>query len=209
MSGEGAPRRGPRLRWLSLAELVGIAALAIAGLGWWDTHREHQQQDRDRAAAASDRAAQSRREALRSSFLLVGQVEADGARIRLASAHPDQVIQTQTLIFPTPIRRDPVETTGNPRLERDWFEGGLKQALRDRRDEGDGPRRVPVGVVTSFVEGGETKTDRSIYVVAFHFRRRVLRGSELELEGVSLLRRAAQGDLQAAVDQAWGHTGGR
>ncbi|MDB5456033.1 MAG: hypothetical protein JWP92_1618, partial [Caulobacter sp.] len=31
------------LRWLTLAELVGVAALVIAGLGFWDSHRERVQ----------------------------------------------------------------------------------------------------------------------------------------------------------------------
>jgi hypothetical protein len=206
MSGGEAPRR-PRLRWLSLAEIVGIAALAIAGLGWWESHREHQQQDRDRAAAASDRAADQRREALRSTFLLVGSVEGDGGRIRLASARPDQVIETQSLVFPTAVRRDPVETTGNPRLERDWFADGLKHALHDRGGKSDAAR-MPLGVATSYVEGGETKTDKSIYLVACRFRSRMLRGAQLQLEGASLLRRGVSGDLSAAVDQAWARTGG-
>jgi hypothetical protein len=191
---------------LSLAELVGIAALAIAALGWWESHREHQQQDRDRATAASDRAADQRREVLRSTFLLTGAAEGEGGRIRLASAKPEQVIETQTLIFPKAVRSDPVETTGNPRLERDWFEGGLKRSLHDRGDKTDAAR-IPLGVVTTYVEAGETKTDRSIYVVACRFRSRVLRGAQLQLEGVSLLRRAVPGDLQAAVDQAWARTG--
>lgn len=200
---ETPPRRRLPVRWLTLAETVGILALVIAALGWWDNHRERLQQDNERAAAERTRAAESRREALRSTFLLVGALDGDGERIRLTSAHPDQVIQTQTLMFPSAVRGDPVETTGNPRIERRWLEDGLKRADRERKANAKGERRVPVGVATTYVEGGEMKTDRSIYAVAYSLQGRFLRGSAVKLEGVSLLRRGVTGDLQGAVDAAW------
>ncbi|HEV2532414.1 hypothetical protein [Phenylobacterium sp.] len=203
MSENPRPRRRLPIRWLSLAELVGIAALVIAGLGWWDNHREREQQDRERIAAARSQSVQARREALRSTFLLVGNLGDDAERIRLSSAHPDQVIQTQTLVFPAAVRGDPVETTGNPRIDRRWLEDGLKKADRDRKPDAGGERRVPVGIVTSYVEAGEMKTDRSLYAVAYTLQSRLLRGSTVKLEGVSLLRRGVSGDLKAAVESAW------
>jgi hypothetical protein len=198
MSESRSSRRLP-IRWLTLAELVGILALVVAALGWWDNHRERLQQDQERAAEAKGRAEGARRESLKASFLLIGQVESGGRRVRLASAHPDQVIQTQTLMFPSAMQRDPVETTGNPRLEADWLEGGLKKA----GVKAGQPRRVPVGVVTTYVEDGEMKTDRSVYAVAATLEGRFLRGSRLTMDGISLVRRGVGGDLQAAVDAAW------
>lgn len=195
---QGSRRRLP-IRWLTLAELVGILALVVAALGWWDSHRERLQQDQERAAEAKVRTAEAKRESLKTSFLLTGQVEAEGRRVRLSPAHADQVIQTQTVIFPSAVRGDPVETTGNPRIEAGWFEDGLKKA----GVKAGKPRRVPVGVVTTFVEDGEMKTDRSIYAVAATLQGRLLRGSRLQLDGVSLVGRGIGGDLQGAVDAAW------
>lgn len=199
MSETQRPRRRPPIRWLTLAELVGILALVVAALGWWDNHRERLQQDQERASEARARASETQREIRKASFLLTGSVEADGRRVRLASAHPDQVIQTQTLLFPSAVRGDPIETTGNPRIEADWFEGGLKKA----GVKAGQPRRVPVGVVTTYVEDGEMKTDRSVYAVAATLQGRLLRGARLQLDGISLVRRGVGGDLQAAVDAAW------
>jgi hypothetical protein len=162
MSETSRPRRRVPIRWLTLAELVGVLALVVAALGWWDNHRERLQQDRERAAEATGRAAEAKLQSLKASFLLTGQVESGGRRVRLASAHPDQVIQTQTLVFPGAMGREPVETTGNPRLDADWLEGGLKKA----GVKAGQPRRVPVGVITTYVEDGEMRTDRSVYAVA-------------------------------------------
>lgn len=201
------PRKRLPIRWLTLAETVGILALLVAAAGWWDNHRERVQQDAERAAAQRSQGAEARRAALRSSFLMVGSLANEGL-IRMSSAHADQVIQTQTLVFPGAVRGDAVETTGNPRIERGWIEDGLKKAERDRKSDTSGERRVPVGIVTTYVEAGEMKTDRSIYAVAYNLKSRLLRGSSVTLEGVSLIRRGVTGDLKAAVDAAWAKQGG-
>jgi len=192
------PRRKLPVRWLTLAELVGILALVVAALGWWDNHREKLSQDQARAAEEKAKAAEAKREVAKASFLLVGDLQGDGERIRLASAHPDQVIQTETLVFPSQIRTDRIETTGNPRIDRGWIEDGLRKAGRE------GAVRVPVGIETTYVDGGDLKTDRSVYVVGATVKPRMLRGAVVKLEGVSLSRRGVSGDLRAAVDAAWG-----
>jgi hypothetical protein len=190
------------LRWLTLAEFVGILAVVIAGLGYWDTHRERAQTDRERAAENRERRAEAQAGALKLTFLMTGTPEAGGDRLRLSAVHSDQVIQTQAISFPTEIRDDTVQTTGNPRIEAGWLEGGLDKALHargDKRHQG----RVPVGVATSFIEDGQPKTDRSIYLIGYSLKPRVLRSDRVELEGLSLVRRGVGEDLQAAVDTVW------
>ena len=74
------PKKRLPIRWLTFAELVGIGALAIAGLGYWDSHRERLQQDHERAVAERDRKAaeaeqgkakaqQAQQDALKHAFL--------------------------------------------------------------------------------------------------------------------------------------------
>jgi hypothetical protein len=199
-----APKPGKRLpiRWLSLAEIVGIAALAIAALGYWDTHRERTLTEKERAQQAQEKKAEARAGALKLAFLMTGSPEGGGDRLRLSSVHPEQVIQTQSLIFPSEVRGDTAETTGNPRLEAGWIEGGLSKAEHDRgvkKPHG----RLPVGIVTVFIEDGQTKTDRSIYLVGYSAHPRVLRSDKIELEGLSLLQRGVGENVQAAVDGVW------
>ncbi len=195
------PRRLP-IRWLTLAEIVGLAALAIAGLGYWDARRERAQEDRERAAAAQERQAQAKAGALKLTFVLTGDPNPDGDRLRLAAAHPEQVIQTQAITFPAAIRGEAVETTGNPRIEVGWLEGGLAKALRERGDKRT-QGRLPVGIVTVFIEDGQTKTDRALYLLGYSLHPRVLRSDKVELEGLSLVRRGVGEDMQAAVDGVW------
>jgi hypothetical protein len=86
--------------------------------------------------------------------------------------------------------------TGNPRLEVGWVEEGLRKA---KTKEG----RVPVGVLTVFIEDGQTKTDRAVYQVGYSLHSRTLRKAKVELDGLSLARRGVTGDLQAAADTLW------
>jgi hypothetical protein len=191
------PRKRLPIRWLSLAELVGVAALVIAGLGYWDAHRERSQQEKERIAAAAEREAQLKAAAVKPAFLIVGAVDGSGGKVRLTSVHPDQVIQTQTLWFPTLIHADSIETTGNPRIEASWLGGLAKAAGKARRG------RVPVSVLTVFIEDGQTKTDRAIYKLGYTLHPRLLGGPKIELDGLSLTRRDVTGDLQAAANGYW------
>ncbi len=197
------------LRWLTLAEIVGVIALAIAGLSYWDSHRDRQAQEQREDAAdrqhAADAKAQAAREqaetaarAQKLTFLLTGTPNGPGDRIALQPAHGEQVVQTQTLWFPIVVRADKVETTGNPRIEAGWLEAGLRKA-GGKAQAG----RVPVAIETRFIEDGETKTDRSLYSVGYSFRGRLVGGPKLQLDGLSFVRRSVTGDLQAATDGMW------
>jgi hypothetical protein len=198
---ETSPKRLP-IRWLTLAEIVAVAALVITGLSFWDSHRERIRDDHDRAAATAEKQAETQAEAraaaLKQTFVMTGAREDDGAKVRLTSVNEGQVIQTQTVWFPSEIRGDSVETTGNPRLEAGWIENGLRKHAGKARTG-----RVPVGVLTVFIEDGQTKTDRSIYQLGYSVHPRTLRADRVELEGLSLARRKVSGDLQAAVGTLW------
>jgi hypothetical protein len=202
MSDKPAARKRLPLRWLSLAEFVGIVAVAIAALGYWDSHRERAQTDRERAAAEQEKRAEAKAGVLKLSFLMTGTPEGAGDRLRLATVHPEQVIQTQALSFPSEVRGDAVQTTGNPRIEAGWFEGGLDKALHARGAK-QHQGRLPVGVVTVFIEDGQTKTDRALYLVGYSLHPRVLRSDKVELEGLSLAGRGVAEDMQAAIDSLW------
>jgi hypothetical protein len=200
--GETPTERKRRLRFLTLAELVGIAALAIAGLGYWDSHRERTLTERERVAQAQEKKAEVKAGALKLTFLITGSPEGSGDRLKLASVHSEQVIQTQELTFPSEIRGDPVQTTGNPRLEAGWIEDGVSKAEHARGGKGR-KGRLPVAIVTTFIQDGQTKTDSALYQLGYSAHPRVLRSDKVELEGLSLIRHTAGGDAQAAVDTLW------
>jgi hypothetical protein len=204
MSETPKPKKRLPIRWLTLAEVVGLVAVVIAGLGYWDSHRERSFEERERAAAERERMAEARAGALKQTFLMTATPQGSGDWLRLTSVHPEQVIQTQSLIFPTEVRADSVETTGNPRIEAGWLEAGLAKAEKARGRGGkEAQGRLPIGIVTVYIEDGQTKTDRALYLLGYSLHPRVLRSDRVELEGLSLVRRGVGEDVQAAVDGLW------
>lgn len=198
----GKPRRF-RL-WITLSELVGVLALVIAGMNYWDSHRERA--DDARRQAAADRAA-----AAHSAFVMRGEMQGDGARLMLAPLDPAQAIQSQRFVFPADVRAGPVEVAAaHPQVDVDWIADGLRRQVALARKAGagaDGDGSVPVGVSTTYVEDGEMRTDRSLYRVGYAWRGRLLGGPVLALQGVSLVRRGVGGDLGKAVEAAWRRAG--
>lgn len=176
-----------RRRWITLGEVVGICALIVSGLSYWDSHQERQATAKLTPAAVRA-----------GPLVLTGIVDAGGDRIVLKPAAGDQVIQTQTIRFPTMVHRDPVETTGNPRIETAWFDAGLRGALKGAKLH-SGRHRLPVMIETTYVAGTVTATDRALYDLGYSLHTRLLRPDAVAIEGVSLVRRGG-GDLQAAAD---------
>ncbi|QXQ06452.1 hypothetical protein KX816_20280 [Sphingosinicellaceae bacterium] len=177
-----------RLRWISFAELIGVLALVISAAGYWDSHRERERSESAKPVPAAP-------------LLLTGSADAARTTLSLKPAHGDAVVQTQTLFFPTTVRADTVDTTGNARIEAGWIEDGVRKAVPSARDAH--PPRLPVGIVTEFVDGGTTRRDAAIYDVGYALRERLLRGRAVELEGITLVRRLPAAGLKAAVDARW------
>ena len=193
---EPAGKSGSK-KFLRMAEAIALMSVIIAGLGlflsysqWSDSRkerREAQQQDQQRAQ-------------VRSALVLRG--EGRGGQIRLQPVRDDQVVQSVVFYFPSAIHAGPVRITGAGHLDAGWFADGLKAALKGADDKGS-DHELPVGVETVYVEDGDSRTDRSIYEVAFSIHKRMLQSAEVGLEGLALSRRGVGGGLQGAVDAAW------
>jgi hypothetical protein len=177
-----------RRRWITMGEIIGIAALIISGLSYWDAHQE-------RVAPPKPPTVVPAKE---KPLVLTGTLSAARDRIDLRPASSDDVIQTQTIRFPATVRADAVDTTGNARIEAGWFESGLRAALKGTKLHA-GRHRLAVGIETSYVAGDATRTDRAVYDLGYTLHERMLRPDAVAIEGVSLVQRV-NGDLQAAVD---------
>jgi hypothetical protein len=120
----------------------------------------------------------------------------------------DQAIQGQRYYFPTPVLSRAREIqAGRPQIDLAWFDDGLKHALKAARKAGHslpkGEAELPVAIVTTYVEDGEMRTDRSLYRLGYNAKGGLLGAVKLHLLGVSLVRRGVGEDVQAAVDAAW------
>ncbi len=192
-----------RRRWVTVGEIVAVAGLVLAGLGYWDAHRARLNQARDEVAA-------QRQSAARQSLVLTATVQEAGAKLVLSPLRPGQAVQSQRYIFPRTVLDHAMEVSAaQPQIDRVWFEAGLKSALEAAaRARGGKPVNgegvLPVGLATSYIEDGETRSDASVYGLGYRLvPGGLFGGRRVVLEGLAVLRRHVAGDLQAAVEAEW------
>jgi hypothetical protein len=189
--------RQRRLRWLTLAEILGVAALLISALTLWNSYAERRQ---DQAAKRAD---QSQASARAHRLILRAKPDKDGSRLELSAAD-DQVIQGQTIAFPRALGLDPVDST-DPRIEARWFADGLKRALRDagEKDKPRGDARLPVAITTRYTVDGDMAEDVTLYDVGYVTDSSFLGGTAIRLHGLSLVGHADEKLAPARLDALW------
>jgi hypothetical protein len=169
-----------RRRWLTLGEIVAIAAVVISGLTLWNSWSERRDAQAERAAHQRD--VESRGVAL----LLKGKADGDGQSLSLVPIAENQAIQSQTVRFPATLGVTAAETSGDARIERGWFDDALvdaREAAKVKDTPGDA--RLPVLIETRFlIDGATPHVDRSIYEVGYRTSSGLL-GTTLKLRGLS------------------------
>lgn len=192
-----------RRRWLNLGELLAIAGVLISGAALWNSYSERTNSEAEQAVAAArtTRAAQL--------LVLKATAEKEGNTLTLAPRDETQTIQAQTITFPAALGLSPVETTGDARIERAWFEKALTETLEKakatRRAPGDA--RLPVHITTRFLVDGVEHEDSALYSIGYSLGHGFLAGTTVKLRGLSRSGPApagAAGDkmLEAAAKKA-------
>ena len=191
-----------RRKWVTVSEVIGVGALAVAVLGFFDTHRVRREEQVERRTAASH-------EALRQALVLRGEPADNGDRLMLRPMRDEQAVQSQRYLFPRSVLSHPMQVdAAPPQVQVAWVRDGLREALtataKARGIKPLGYGRLPVGVVTTYVEDGETRTDRSLYLVGYTCTHGGLFGGpRVFFQGLELVQRGAGADLQARVDARW------
>ena len=189
------PSKTRARRWVPVGEIVGVVAVLIAALCFWDNHQQRAREDRERAAA-------ERRAAVLPAFVLRGDALPGGEALRLEPVRSDQVIQSQTFIFPAAVRGGAVHAMGEARIEAGWIAEGARKAARGTKPPADGgDLSLPVGIATTYLADGQTETDQSVYRLGYRLKPHLLPfGAKVELVGLSLAQRGVTGDLKARVE---------
>lgn len=186
-----------RRRWLTLGELLAIAAVAISGLTFWNSYRERT------SAEVARQAESSKASRVAATLILHGTPSRDGRTLALAPRLDSQTIQSQTIAFPKALGLSPVETTGDARIERSWLEAALVKARKaaDAPDKTAGDARLPLLIVTHFLVDGEPQVDRAIYELGYATDHAFLGGTTVRLRGLSRIGAVAgEAAGQARID---------
>jgi hypothetical protein len=189
-----------RRRWINLGEILAVVAVGISGLTLWNSYSE-------RSHAEAEKAGDEKKASVKAATLLLKATpsrEAD--RLALAPIGTEQTIQSQVIAFPTPLGIANVDTTGDARIEADWFAEELKKARRaaKRKDETIGDEQVPVAITSQFIADGNPHTDVALYDVGYVLEGRLIGGSRLRLRGLSRIGRVTPQTAQAHLDALWG-----
>ncbi|OHC95942.1 MAG: hypothetical protein A3H25_10580 [Sphingomonadales bacterium RIFCSPLOWO2_12_FULL_63_15] len=187
-----------RRRWITLGEMLALLAVSISGLTLYLNWSDKQDERAEKAIA-------SRQASVRAAKLILN-ARADGDdRLILTPAAADQIVQSQTFLFPAALDIAPVSTTGEARIEARWFDNALKRA-RDKAklpDNSVGDENLPVFITTRFVVNGEAREDRAIYDIGYGISGRWLSGHDVTLRGLSLVTRENGTSPAATVDARW------
>ncbi len=185
----------PRRRfWINLGEGAAVLAVVISALSYWDARREHAVVEHQVLSQAQAQAA----------FVLTGVAQNSGRQIALTPLKSTQAIQSQRYIFPAALRADPVDiAAAAPRIELDWIGPGLGRMLNDAHGAASGEGTLPVAIITTYVEDGEIRGDRSLYRIGYAWQSRFLMGRHISLEGISLIQRAVADDPRSQVERSW------
>ncbi|WP_246524973.1 hypothetical protein [Sphingobium phenoxybenzoativorans] len=196
---EKAEAAAIRRRWITLGEVLAVAAVVISGLTLWNSWSE-------RADSRAEKAADAKQSSAKAQILVFStKTSVDGRTLILTPTSEDQLIQSQTVRFPSSFGADPAETTGQSRVEVRWFEVPLKKARENggMPDDSRGDERVPVAISTRFMVDGVIHDDVAIYDVGYTVRGRLLGGHNVTLRGLSLVSRTKESGLQARLDARW------
>ena len=179
-----------RRRWINLGELLAVIAVCISALTLWNSWSERNHSETERAAAERKAARAS------STLVLKAVLNEDADTLTLAPADSRQTIQSQRLLFPARLGIDPIDTTGDARMEAGWIDKAAKDKPHDRE------LRVPVAIVTRFVgEAGDPVESAALYQLGYRVEGRLL-GSATKLTGLALTGRVPVKDAQKRVDAA-------
>lgn len=191
-----------RRRWITLGEVLAVLAVSISALtlylNWADKKDE-------RADKAAERAAESRKASSRAAALVLNADSVKDDQIALKPNDPDQVIQSQTILFPRALGIAPVDTTGDPRIEAGWFDSALKKARAKAKlpDDSVGDERLPVVITTRFVVSGDAHENVALYDIGYGIKGGWIAGHSLSLRGLSRVETVSSDKAQATVDTRW------
>lgn len=187
-----------RRRWITLGEVLGVAAVLISGLTLWNNWN-------DRRETKAEKAATEQRASAKVAKLVL--LAADGGKQTLAlkPAAAEQSVQSQTILFPTTLGVSPAATTGEPRIEGGWFEHALVKAREAAGlpDNSHGDERLPVVIVTQYLADGDPHEDVAMYDVGYTISGKFLGGHSVTLRGISLVAKVKRDHAQAKLDARW------
>jgi hypothetical protein len=190
MSAETPDQAQTRRRWITLAEVLAVAGVVIAGLTLYNNWQER----RDAAADKVVERESATRDKTR--FVLRGKPDEKRRSIMLLSddAHPLGDIR---VTFPKALGVPPQDSVVQT-IESDWFNAALRKATDGGADNLTG--RLPVLIRYTYFTDDQPTTRQAIYDIVWHTEGQRFSGRKVELLD---LRLRETGGNQQRIDGLW------
>lgn len=157
----------PRRRWISLGEVIALAALIISGLGLWITWSGSQKNEPTRIVEQKQSIP----------LVLRAAVERDGRALAIEPVESSHALQSLTLTFPG---ATPMEVGSDGRLEASAVQAAIND--KDRK----GAKKVRVRIATRYVETGTDRRSTGSYSLSYRWEGGGLFGGKsVRLTGLS------------------------
>ena len=189
---ERAEAAATRRRWITLAEVVGIAGLLIAAASLWMSWSDH------RADQQEKQVEKATEEKVKTLVLLTAKSEKDGKQLALKdSAHEIQSIDVR---FPASLGISAQSSVLDPHIQASWFAEPILAMTHDGPDKRQG--RMPVLITSNYWDADQQRSDSAIYDVVWFTEGSFLgvSGRSLRLKGILLRERTAS---PARLEAIW------
>ncbi|GAA0314896.1 hypothetical protein GCM10009087_26650 [Sphingomonas oligophenolica] len=189
---ERAEAAATRRRWITLAEVVGIAGLLIAAASLWMSWSDHRADQQEKQVEKASEAK------VRTLVLLTAKPEKDGKQLALKdSAHEVQSIDVR---FPASLGLAAQSSVLEPRIEASWFADPILALTHDGPDKRQG--RMPVLITSSYWDADQQRSDSAIYDVVWFTEGSFMgvSGRSVRLKGILLRERTAS---PARLEAIW------
>jgi hypothetical protein len=140
-----------RRRWITLAELIALAALIVSALGVWIAWKSNSQDKTTRIV--------EQRSAV--PLALRGTVDNEGRTITLIPADPSHALEAVTVIIKG---ASPIEVGSDGRLGASDVENALKDREKEAKDV---THSVPIRIAARYVEAGADRRGGGNYVLRY------------------------------------------
>lgn len=143
-----------RRRWITLGEVIALAALIVSGFGVWIAWKSSNQ-DRPTKVVEQRGAVP---------LALRGTVDSDGRSLTLIPADPSHALESATL---TIRGASPIEVGSDGRLSASDVESALKSHDKENKDV---TYSLPVRISAHYVENGADRHGGGAYVLRYKWQ---------------------------------------
>ncbi len=190
---EKAEAAAIRRRWVSLAEVVSVAGVAIAGLGLWVTWSDHRSEQAEKQSQSVTERRENARYVVKSSVARNGDI--------LIERDERHSLGDISVTFPAALGIA-AQTSVTQTISRGWYERALLAATDGGTDRKSG--KLPVLLTVNYWNDDSRRSISGIYDIVWQTKGRLVLGRELKVEALRL--RAPIG-TKAALEVAWAKDG--